>query len=93
MSFMGSLFREARYLLGEEPGMRDPGLYHSVLERLHAGTSRRGRRRRCDGVIARGWTYLEVREYTGDHKQVGINGERTRPRTFLPKNFQRPLTT
>lgn len=36
------LFREARYLLSEEPGMRDPGLYHSVLAAVAHGNSTTG---------------------------------------------------
>ncbi|MQY18370.1 AAA family ATPase [Nocardia macrotermitis] len=36
------LFREARYLLGEEPGLRDPGLYHSVLSAVVHGNSTSG---------------------------------------------------
>lgn len=31
------MFREARYLLSEEPGVRDPGLYHSVLAAVAFG--------------------------------------------------------
>ncbi len=31
------LFREARYLLSEEPGLRDIGLYHSVLAAVASG--------------------------------------------------------
>lgn len=36
------LFREARYLLSEEPGVRDPGLYHSVLAAVAHGNSTTG---------------------------------------------------
>jgi len=36
------LFREARYLLSEEPDMRDTGLYHAVLSAITAGNSSRG---------------------------------------------------
>ncbi len=36
------LFREARYLLSEEPGIRDPGLYHSVLAAVTAGNTTSG---------------------------------------------------
>ncbi|MFF0451787.1 ATP-binding protein [Nocardia africana] len=36
------LFREARYLLSEEPGLRDPGLYHSVLSAVAHGNSTSG---------------------------------------------------
>jgi AAA+ ATPase superfamily predicted ATPase len=36
------LFREARYLLVEEPDIRDPGLYHSVLGAVAAGHTLRG---------------------------------------------------
>ncbi|MEV6300772.1 ATP-binding protein [Actinoplanes sp. NPDC051861] len=36
------LFREARYLLVEEPDLRDPALYHSVLAAIAEGNSRRG---------------------------------------------------
>ncbi|MGQ4600456.1 AAA family ATPase [Nocardia sp. R6R-6] len=36
------LFREARYLLSEEPGLRDPGLYHSVLAAVAHGNSTSG---------------------------------------------------
>ncbi|MCP2317310.1 hypothetical protein APR12_002656 [Nocardia amikacinitolerans] len=36
------LFREARYLLSEEPGLRDPGLYHSVLAAVAQGNSTSG---------------------------------------------------
>ena len=37
-----SLFREARYLLSEEPGLRDPALYHSVLSAVAHGNSTTG---------------------------------------------------
>jgi AAA+ ATPase superfamily predicted ATPase len=36
------LFREARYLLSEEPDIRDPGLYHSVLAAVTAGNATTG---------------------------------------------------
>ncbi|MGH3905769.1 MAG: ATP-binding protein [Pseudonocardiaceae bacterium] len=36
------LFREARYLLGENPGLRDPTLYHSVLAAVAEGNTTRG---------------------------------------------------
>ncbi|MBM2620289.1 ATP-binding protein [Actinoplanes sp. LDG1-06] len=36
------LFREARYLLAEEPDVRDPALYHSVLAAIADGRTRRG---------------------------------------------------
>lgn len=36
------LFREARYLLSEEPGLRDPALYHSVLAAVAHGNSTTG---------------------------------------------------
>ncbi|WP_280421703.1 AAA family ATPase [Nocardia carnea] len=36
------LFREARYLLSEEPGVRDPGLYHSVLAAVAHGNATTG---------------------------------------------------
>ncbi|MGH4015508.1 MAG: ATP-binding protein [Pseudonocardiaceae bacterium] len=36
------LFREARYLLAEDPGMRDPALYHSVLAAVAEGNTTRG---------------------------------------------------
>jgi uncharacterized protein len=36
------LFREARYLLSEEPGIRDPGLYHSVLAAVALGNATSG---------------------------------------------------
>lgn len=36
------LFREARYLLAEEPDMRDTALYHSVLAAIAGGNSTRG---------------------------------------------------
>lgn len=36
------LFREARYLLSEEPDIRDPGLYHSVLAAVTAGNATSG---------------------------------------------------
>lgn len=36
------LFREARYLLAEEPDLRDTALYHSVLAAIATGNSSRG---------------------------------------------------
>lgn len=36
------LFREARYLLAEEPDIRDPGLYHSVLAAVATGNRTAG---------------------------------------------------
>ena len=36
------LFREARYLLAEDPGIRDPTLYHAVLGAIAAGHTTRG---------------------------------------------------
>ncbi|HXA57532.1 MAG TPA: ATP-binding protein [Streptosporangiaceae bacterium] len=36
------LFREARYLLAEEPDLRDPALYHSVLAAVAEGNASRG---------------------------------------------------
>ena len=36
------LFREARYLLAEEPGVRDVSLYHSVLAAVADGNATRG---------------------------------------------------
>lgn len=36
------LFREARYLLAEEPDIRDTGLYHSVLAAVADGNTTRG---------------------------------------------------
>ncbi|HEX6472952.1 MAG TPA: ATP-binding protein [Streptosporangiaceae bacterium] len=36
------LFREARYLLAEEPDLRDPALYHSVLAAVVEGNATRG---------------------------------------------------
>ncbi|MDR0344754.1 MAG: ATP-binding protein [Nocardiopsaceae bacterium] len=36
------LFREARYLLAEEPDIRDPALYHSVLAAIASGNSTNG---------------------------------------------------
>jgi DNA-binding MarR family transcriptional regulator len=36
------LFREARYLLAEDPGLRDPTLYHSVLAAVADGNTTRG---------------------------------------------------
>ena len=36
------LFREARYLLADEPDLRDVGLYHSVLAAIAEGNNSRG---------------------------------------------------
>ncbi|GIE35600.1 ATPase AAA [Actinoplanes italicus] len=36
------LFREARYLLADEPDLRDAGLYHSVLAAIASGNASRG---------------------------------------------------
>lgn len=36
------LFREARYLLADEPDLRDLGLYHSVLAAIAEGNAQRG---------------------------------------------------
>ncbi|HEX9030586.1 MAG TPA: ATP-binding protein [Streptosporangiaceae bacterium] len=36
------LFREARYLLAEDVGARDPGLYHSVLGAIASGNTTNG---------------------------------------------------
>lgn len=36
------LFREARYLLAEEPDLRDTALYHSVLAAIASGNASRG---------------------------------------------------
>lgn len=36
------LFREARYLLAEETGIRDPAPYHSVLGAIAAGNHTNG---------------------------------------------------
>jgi AAA+ ATPase superfamily predicted ATPase len=36
------LFREARYLLADEPELRDTALYHSVLAAIAAGNTNRG---------------------------------------------------
>jgi hypothetical protein len=36
------LFREARYLLADEPGLADAGLYHSVLAAIADGNAHRG---------------------------------------------------
>ncbi|RZU51865.1 hypothetical protein EV385_3701 [Krasilnikovia cinnamomea] len=36
------LFREARYLLADEPDLHDIGLYHSVLAAIAAGNAHRG---------------------------------------------------
>lgn len=37
------LFREGRYILAEEPDLRDPALYHSVLAAIADGNTQRGR--------------------------------------------------
>ncbi|MCL2848916.1 MAG: ATP-binding protein [Micrococcales bacterium] len=37
------LFREARYLLADEPGLRDTALYHSLLAAIASGNTTRGR--------------------------------------------------
>lgn len=37
-----ALFREARYLLTEEPDLRDPALYHDVLGAIATGNASRG---------------------------------------------------
>jgi hypothetical protein len=42
LSSASPLFREARYLLADEPEMRDSGLYHSVLAAIANGNERRG---------------------------------------------------
>jgi AAA+ ATPase superfamily predicted ATPase len=42
LSSASPLFREARYLLAEEPELRDTGLYHSVLAAIAAGNTHRG---------------------------------------------------
>jgi hypothetical protein len=36
------LFREARYLLADEPDLHDIGLYHSVLAAIASGNTHRG---------------------------------------------------
>ena len=36
------LFREARYLLADEPDLRDTALYHSVLAAIASGNTTRG---------------------------------------------------
>lgn len=36
------LFREARYLLAEEPDIRDPAIYHSVLAAIATGNTTNG---------------------------------------------------
>lgn len=50
------LFREARYVLAEEPGLRDPALYHSVLAAVAEGNTTRGR---IAGYIGRKATDLQ----------------------------------
>lgn len=42
LSPLSPLFREARYLLAEEAGIRDPALYHSVLAAVAEGNATRG---------------------------------------------------
>ncbi|MBV9140613.1 MAG: ATP-binding protein [Pseudonocardiales bacterium] len=42
LSPVSPLFREARYLLAEDPGFRDPTLYHSVLAAVAEGNTTRG---------------------------------------------------
>ncbi|MDI6103468.1 ATP-binding protein [Actinoplanes sp. NEAU-A12] len=42
LSPVSPLFREARYLLADEPDLRDAGLYHSVLAAIASGNSHRG---------------------------------------------------
>jgi hypothetical protein len=43
------LFREGRYLLAEEPDLRDPALYHSVLAAIAEGNASRGGIAGCVG--------------------------------------------
>lgn len=50
------LFREARYLLAEEPDLREPALYHSVLAAVANGNATRGR---IAGYIGRKATDLQ----------------------------------
>lgn len=42
LSRFSPLFREARYLLAEEPDIRDNGVYHSVLSAVAEGNGTRG---------------------------------------------------
>lgn len=42
LSRASPLFREARYLLADEPSLHDTGLYHSVLAAIAVGNGRRG---------------------------------------------------
>lgn len=42
LSAASPLFREARYLLADEPDIQDTGLYHSVLAAIAAGSANRG---------------------------------------------------
>lgn len=42
LSSASPLFREARYLLADEPDLHDAGLYHSVLAAIAAGNAHRG---------------------------------------------------
>jgi AAA+ ATPase superfamily predicted ATPase len=42
LSAASPLFREARYLLADEPDIQDAGLYHSVLAAIAAGNANRG---------------------------------------------------
>jgi AAA+ ATPase superfamily predicted ATPase len=42
LSPLTPLFREARYLLAEEPDIRDPALYHSVLAAIALGNNTNG---------------------------------------------------
>jgi uncharacterized protein len=42
LSRFSPLFREARYLLAEEPGIRDNAVYHSVLSAVAEGNGTRG---------------------------------------------------
>ncbi|MBO0877325.1 MAG: ATP-binding protein [Pseudonocardia sp.] len=42
LSRFSPLFREARYLLAEEPDIRDNGVYHSVLAAVSEGNGTRG---------------------------------------------------
>lgn len=57
------LFREARYLLAEEPDLRDKALYHSVLAAVAEGNTTRGaiasRIGRRDDVLRHPLTVLE----------------------------------
>lgn len=42
LSAASPLFREARYLLADEPDIQDTGLYHSVLAAIAVGNANRG---------------------------------------------------